>query len=231
YYAVMEIIEEKNLDFVGIKAQPELTENFVTMDITEAFLNDPYDWDGPHEPIVAATEADMDGALTMQILKHLTNQPVLFADVRHYDRDDNFFDLCNSGSHPTWFASRSSIPEENLKKVQFYPEGFYFPAGGASVQHIAAPGDVTIARLFRTAGDYWMAIIPAEFLEFSPQKARAKAEATQKEWPHAFARFKVSPREFLAEYDSNHCHAVYGDWVEELIIVCEILGIDYVVYE
>lgn len=47
------------------------------MDVAEAFLNDPYDWDGPHEPIVAATESDMDGALTMQIFKLLTGFPVL----------------------------------------------------------------------------------------------------------------------------------------------------------
>ena len=44
----------------------------VHRDVAEAFLNDPYDWDGPHEPIVAATESDMDGALTMQIFKLLT---------------------------------------------------------------------------------------------------------------------------------------------------------------
>ena len=56
---------EYRLDFSGIKAQPELTNTFCTMDVTEAFLNDPYDWDGPHEPHVCATEADMDGALTM----------------------------------------------------------------------------------------------------------------------------------------------------------------------
>ena len=42
------------------------------MDLAEAFLNDMYDWDGAHEPIVAATESDMDGALTMQLFKHLT---------------------------------------------------------------------------------------------------------------------------------------------------------------
>ena len=41
------------------------------MDLAEAFLNDPYDWDGPHEPIVAATESDMDGALTMQLFKDI----------------------------------------------------------------------------------------------------------------------------------------------------------------
>src|SRR3712207_7175000 len=42
----------------------------------EAFLNDPYDWDGPKEPHVCATEADMDAALTMQLLKGLSDTPV-----------------------------------------------------------------------------------------------------------------------------------------------------------
>jgi len=50
------------------KGQPELTTHFATMDVAEAFLNDPYDWEGAKEPFICATEVDMDGALTMQIL-------------------------------------------------------------------------------------------------------------------------------------------------------------------
>ena len=46
YHAVRELIAEWDLDFVGIKGQPELTNSFCTMDLTEAFLNDPYDWEG-----------------------------------------------------------------------------------------------------------------------------------------------------------------------------------------
>ena len=83
YYGLRKIIADKKLDFVGIKAHGDLTDRYVTMDIAEAFLNDPYDFDGPKEPIVAATESDMDGALTMQLFKLLTGKPVLFADVRH----------------------------------------------------------------------------------------------------------------------------------------------------
>src|SRR6266550_3308851 len=71
YYAMRELIDEWHLDFSGIKGQPELTNHFATMDITEAFLNDPYDWDGPKPTHVTATEADMDAALTMQLLKGL----------------------------------------------------------------------------------------------------------------------------------------------------------------
>ena len=38
----------------------------------------------------------------------------------------------------------------NLLNVEFRPEGFYYPAGGPSVYHIARPGEVTLARLTRS---------------------------------------------------------------------------------
>ena len=230
YYACLEINREKSIDFFGVKAQPEMTDNFTTEDIIDAFANDPYDFDGPKEPVVCATEADMDGALTMEIFKHVTGEPVLFADVRHYDAADNFFDLCNSGAHATFFAGRSKRPEDNLRKVHFWPEIFYFPAGGASVMHFAQPGEVTLARLTRRNGKYWMAIMPAEFVLFDEATNWKKAEATTREWPHAFARLKVSADEFLATYDSNHTHGCYGNWVEELVAVSKMLRIDYHLY-
>ncbi len=230
YHAIQRIAKENELDFAGIKGQPELTNNFVTTDVAEAFMNDPYDWEGPHEPFVLATEADSDGALTMQILKTIAKTPVLFADVRHYDIKDNFFDLCNSGEHATYFAAKSFDPKDNLKHVELYPESFYFPAGGASVRHIAAPGRVTLARLARRNERYWMAILPAEFLDFGEEKNEAKAKATQTEWPHAFVRLEVSAEEFLSTYDSNHIHGVYGDYVKELVDFCKVARIDYKIY-
>ena len=58
----------------------------------------------PHEPIVAATESDMDGALTMQIFKLLTGSSVLFADVRHYDKENNvwFFSIGHQAAIPAY---------------------------------------------------------------------------------------------------------------------------------
>jgi L-fucose isomerase len=230
YHAVRELIAEWDLDFVGIKGQPELTNSFCTMDLTEAFLNDPYDWEGPHEPIVCATEADSDGALTMEIFKEIAGTPVLFADVRHYDAEGDFWDMVNSGEHATYFAAKSFDPKVNLAKVKLLPENFYFPAGGAAVFHVAAPGAVTLGRLTRKNGKYWMAILPADFLSFSGKETLAKVQATQTEWPHAFTKLKVSPERFIATYSSNHIHGVYGDYVEELKWVCKILNMEAEVY-
>lgn len=227
YYVMRSLIDEWNLDFSGIKAQPELTNNFATMDITEAFLNDPYDWDGPKETHVCATEADMDGALTMQILKSLSGTPVLFADVRHYHHDLDIWDLCNSGQHATWYAARSEDPLENMRHVNLYPEDFYFPAGGASVQHLAAPGDFTFARLTRLGDRYRMQVLRGRLESFDPETNERLMRASTFVWPHAFARFEARADEILSRYGSNHTHAVPGDHVASLREVCRLLDVDF----
>ena len=227
YYVMRELIEEWNLDFSGIKAQPELTNNFCTMDITEAFLNDPYDWDGPKETHVCSTEADMDAALTMQILKHLSGTPVLFADVRHYHADRGIWDLVNSGQHATWFAARSDDPAENMRHVHLYPEVFFFPAGGASVQHLATDGDFTFARLTRLDGNYRMHVLRGAFETYDSETNEDLMSQSTYKWPHAFARFDATAEEFLSRYGSNHIHAIPGNHVEELKLVCKLLDVDY----
>lgn len=227
YYVMRLLIDEWNLDFCGIKAQPELTNNFATMDVTEAFLNDPYDWDGAKEPIVCATEADMDGALTMQLLKSLSATPVLFADVRHYHHDLDIWDLCNSGQHATWFASRSDDPIENMRQVNLYPADFYFPAGGASVQHLAAAGDFTFARLTRLNQRYRMQVLRGRLETFDEATNERLMRASTYVWPHAFARLETTAEEFLGRYGSNHIHAVPGDHVQPLREICRLLDVDF----
>ncbi len=226
YYGAIDLIEEFGYDFCGIKGQRELTEHFATADVAEAFLNDPYHPDGTPKPsIVCATEADSDAALTMQIFKHLMGTPVLFADVRHYHADLGLWDLCNSGEHATYFAGHSTDPTVNLAKTEFRPQGFYFPAGGAAVYHVAAPGPVTLARLTRRAGRYRMVALRAEFADLGT-RAHEVAAISQDNWPHAFARFSCTPDAFIQSFNCNHIHGVYGDCLAELQGVCDVLGVE-----
>lgn len=227
YHAMQELIAEWNLDFCGIKAQPELTQYFCTMDITEAFLNDPYDWEGPKQPTICATEADMDGALTMQILHRISGTPVLFADVRHYHADLDVWDLCNSGQHATWFAARSDDAAENLRSVDLYPEEFYFPAGGAAVHHLAAAGEFTFARLTRTAGRYRLQVLPGRIEDLGSETSERIMRSSTYVWPHALARFEVSEQEILGRYGCNHIHAIPGSHVETLQSVARLLDVDF----
>ncbi|MDZ7262760.1 MAG: hypothetical protein ONB05_11740, partial [candidate division KSB1 bacterium] len=58
YLAMKQVNEEKGFDFCGLKGQRELTEYVCLGDVPEMLMNDPYDWNGPKEPVVCATEAD-----------------------------------------------------------------------------------------------------------------------------------------------------------------------------
>ncbi len=227
YYATLDLIEDYRYDFCGIKGQRELTEHYATADVAEAFLNDPYGPDGSAKPsIVCSTEADCDAALTMQIFKHLTQTPVLFADVRHYHKDLDVWDLCNSGEHATYFAAKSLEPEVNLASTEFRPQGFYFPAGGAAVYHLAAPGPFTLGRLTRSDGVYRMTALSAELIDLGDQGEEVAA-LTQDNWPHAFARFRCSPESFIEHFHCNHIHGVYGNVLSELELVCWTLGVEF----
>lgn len=222
YEATKEIVNKNSLDFIGVKCHYEMSRNYCTQCISAAFFNDPYDWDGPKEPFVFACEADSDGALTMQILKLLSNEPVAFMDIRYYDKEYNVMVFCNCGSQSTYFAGLSSNYKDNLKNVELFPCLKIYSGGGAHVSFITKPGKATIARLNRYKDKYKMDIIPAEFVDLPKEKM---AETT-KEWPHVFANIGFDYNIFLERFDANHCHAIYGDHIEELKIICKMLKIE-----
>lgn len=223
YEALKKLIEKHEYDFVGVKCHYEMSGHYCTQCISAAFCNDPYDWDGSKEPVVYACEADCDAALTMQILKLITHKPVIFMDVRHYDKDYDVMVFCNCGSQSTYYAEGSDNFEDNLKKVKLYPALPIYAGGGCHVNCMTHPGKATIARLNRNGSEYRMTIIPTEFVALPEEKM---AETT-KEWPHVFAKLPFDHNIFLENFDANHCHAVYGDHVEELKIICSMLGIEY----
>jgi L-fucose isomerase len=222
YEATKHLIKKNGFDFIGVKCHYEMSRHYCTQCLGQAFINDPYDWDGPKEPVVFACEADSDGALTMQVLKMLTGDPVIFMDVRHWDADYGVMVFCNCGSQSTWYAACSDDPKENLKHVTLYPCLEIYAGGGAHVNLMTKPGQATIARLNRTEDRYRMDIILTEFVELP----REKMAETTEEWPHVFAKLPFDHQIFLDEFDANHCHAVYGDHVEELKMICGMLGVD-----
>jgi len=222
YEAIKQIIRDHDFDFIGVKCHYEMSRHYCTECLAAAFCNDPYDWDGPKEPVVMACEADSDAALTMQILHLLSDDPVIFMDVRHYDKDEDVMVFCNCGSQSTWYAGRSDDPAENLKNVTLYPCLSIYAGGGAHVNCMTKAGKATIARLNRTEDKYRMTIIPAEFVELD----REKMKETTEEWPHVFAKLPMDHKIFLDRFDANHCHAIYGDWTQELEMICRMLNID-----
>ena len=144
-------------------------------------------------------------------------------DVRHYDSEYNVMVFCNCGSQSTYYATGTDDYKRNLAKTTLYPALEMYAGGGCHVNLMTAPGHATIARLNRKEGkiqddDYTRQILW--------NCLREKMAETTEEWPHVFARLPFDHQIFLDKFDANHCHAVYGDKVEELKMICEMLEID-----
>jgi L-fucose isomerase len=231
YLAMQKVNEENGFDFCGLKGQRELTEYVCLGDVPEMLMNDPYDWRGPKEPTVCATEADAYAAITMQALKYISGGlPTLFMDVRLYHPELDIWDWCNSGNHASWYASRSWDAKENFKKITFHPAlEFYFKAGGASVEFDAAPGKMTFARLGLWYEKLYMVITPGEVVDLPEKDRKALNAQTNPTWPDVHARLECSFDGFLATFPANHAQGVPGDLVKPLTYYCEIAGITPVI--
>jgi len=227
YLSVRKVNEEKGFDFCGIKGQRELTEYVCLADVAEMLLNDPYDWRGPKEPTVCATEADAYAAITMQLLKYVSGGlPTLFMDVRLYHPDKDIWDFCNSGNHASFYAQRSFDPKDNFKHITLYPAlEFYFKAGGASVFFDAGPGELTFARLGLWDDKPYLVMAKGEVVDLPEDERKKIDDQTDPTWPHVHARLFCDYEEFIDLFPSNHILAVAGDHLESLKYLSEIAGI------
>ena len=143
-------------------------------------LNDTADWEQrDKKPLICATECDGNGALTMQLMHHLTGTPVLFADLRHYHEQEDLYDLVNSGQHAPWFAKRSRDFRRNWRECHIRPASeFYFRGGGGSVQSYAAPAPkVTFGRIVRRNGRFVMHVFTGAFVALAACEGGAAREA------------------------------------------------------
>lgn len=221
YLATKSIVRDYELDFVGIKCQPEMSNGYALQCLNVALLNDPYDADGPKEPVACSCEADHDGALTMQILKLLSGgEPTNLNDIIQSTEQD--MTLVNCGSMATWFASYSDDPAENLRKVRMVPHSFG-EAGGGTTQLVCAPESLTLARLCRKGDTYWLGTL------IGKSEWRDRNTVGEALWsrPLLFSHIAIDKRRFLRDFGSNHLHAVRGHHTQELKELCGLLEIQF----
>jgi len=68
----------------GFQGQRQWTDFYPNCDFAESLLNSSFDWEGPRESYILATENDTLNGVSMLFSKLLTNTPQIFADVRTY---------------------------------------------------------------------------------------------------------------------------------------------------
>ena len=116
----------------------------------------------------------------------------------------------------------SNDPVENLAKVRIVPSIKKYAGGGAHVEFVFAEGPLTMARLGRTPDGYHLVIAKAEAVDLPIQEM----EGANPGWPHAFLRLDVPPDKLIEKLPANHVHVIDGDYTEELVKFCQIMGIE-----
>jgi len=225
YLATKRIIEDNELDFCGVKCQPEMSNGYCLQCLNVALTNDPYDADGPKEPVACSCEADADGALTMQILKLLSgNAPTSLNDIAIIT--DRAMTLANCGAMATAFAACAPTPEANLARVELVPHNFGEAGGAATCFTVPAGQRMTFARLFRQKDQYLLGMLSGTTVE----KDRAAQSPAMQVRPLIFADINIDSQRFLSTFGSNHLLAVEGDLIGELTAFAGMLGIEAINY-
>jgi L-fucose isomerase len=231
YLANKDINEEQGLDFIAVKCMTELSDHYVPQCLSAALMPGPFDAEGEKRSCSMSCEADGDGALTMEMLKLVSGGgATLFGDVSHLDEGKKTLYIPNCGGMCAWFAGRSDDAAENLGRIELRPS--VRPGGGATTYFTAAPGPLTLARLYRVAGKYRMAILPGETVALTDGELSAFiAERGSHQLPTAFVRVEADPGRFIDEFGSNHISGVAGEWARELLFLCDMLDIEPVVMD
>lgn len=208
-------------------------------DAMESFFNSTFDHNGRKVPTPFATEADVQGMLTMLFFSALTGgNPPLFMDFRkvwenwelealvnrlgiEVNRDETWFqkglvDGDNSGSAALdWAASPNASIGEIMSKVRMpLADSGYFPGMGNSVSYVSPGGLKGIAgRLTYSSlsGLFSMSWDEAETAEVPADVAAALCQQTTAEWPHTFVIPKYATMNEYKHYPpANHFHMIQG---------------------
>ena len=223
-------------------------------DAMESLFNSTFDHNGPKAPLPFATEADVQGLLTMLFMTYLSGgNPPLFMDFRKVWEGWEIKELAsksgikvnpkaeyikkglvdgdNSGSAAfDWAGKPGSTVKQLMSKIAMplADEG-YFPGGGNSVTFMTPAGIEGIAgRLAYSSLNNKFSLIWDQAKTVSvPKKLESKmVNLTNWNWPHTFVVPKYAS---MAEYKqfapANHFHMTWDLPVARLQYWMDLTGI------
>ena len=223
-------------------------------DAMESLFNSSFDHNGPKAPLPYATEADVQGLLTMLFMTYLSGgNPPLFMDFRKVWEGWEIKELArkngikvnpraeyivkglvdgdNSGSASLdWAGKPGSTVKQLMSRIAMplADEG-YFPGGGNSVTYMTPAGIEGIAgRLAYSALNNKFSLIWDEAKTASvPKKLETKmVNLTNWNWPHTFVVPKyASMAEYKQYAPANHFHMTWDLPVSRLQYWMDLTGI------
>jgi L-fucose isomerase len=224
-------------------------------DVMESLFNSTFDHEGRKAPLPYATEADVQGLLTMLFMTYLSGgNPPLFMDFRKVweaweikdlaekiglkslDKKADWYnkglvDGDNSGSAAFDWAQK---PGASIKKIMDsvgmpLADPGYFPGGGNSVTFVTPAGIEGIAARCAYSsvnGLFSMIWDEAHTTEVPEKLCRAMCDLTTPTWPHTFVVPKYASMVEYKQYPpANHFHMTWELPVARLQYWMDLTGV------
>jgi len=224
-------------------------------DVMESFFNSTFDHTGAKAPLPYATEADVQGLLTMLFMTYLSGgNPPLFMDfrkvweaweikalaeklgIKKLDTSADWYtkglvDGDNSGSAAfDWAASPGATVKQIMERVSMpLADEFYFPGGGNSVTFMTPAGIKGVAARMAyssLSGLFSLIWDEAETTEVPEELGKAMCNLTTPTWPHTFVVPKYASMVEYKQYPpANHFHMTWNLPVARLQHWMDMLGV------
>jgi len=260
YLIVRDLIADLNAVGGGFMSQLEWGSDLrgtplPVADVMESLFNSTFDHQGAKAPLPYATEADVQGLLTMLFMTYLSGgNPPLFMDfrkvweaweikelaakigIKNLNKKADFYskglvDGDNSGSASFDWAQ---APGASVKKIMdsislpLADEG-YFPGGGNSVTFMTPAGIEGIAGRMAyssTTGLFGMIWDEAYTTEVPAKLGKAMCQLTTPSWPHTFVVPKYASMVEYKQYPpANHFHMTWNLPVARLQHWMDLTGV------
>ncbi len=215
YVAHKKLVKEHNIDFDGVKCVFELSDNYCSPCVGQCMMQT--------NGFITACCGEPKGALTMYIMRILSDEPIFQADVEAVDISKKIVRMVSCGSAPINMGNTSNTAKSD-KFVEKPPmEG---EAGGICLDIEAKPGKVTFARISKIKDRYVMHISKGEVFKDTYNERK---ETGWPSMPYAALKLDGDPEKFIQNLRSQYMHFCYGDLTGELIEVCNLLDIETII--
>ncbi len=259
YLIVRDLMAELNAVGGGFMSQLEWGSDLrgiplPVADVMESLFNSTFDHNGSKAPLPYATEADVQGLLTMLFMTWLSGgQPPLFMDFRKVweaweikelaakiglknpDKKADWYnkglvDGDNSGSASfDWAALPAAKVKQIMDRIAMpLADEFYFPGGGNSVTFMTPAGIEGIAgRLaFNSNSGFGLIWDEAKTTQVPAKLGQAMCNLTTPTWPHTFVVPKYASMVEYKQYPpANHFHMTWNLAVARLQYWMDLTGV------
>ena len=209
---------------VSVQCHKELSSEYgVTPCLIPAFVPFPENHRGAKRAIPTTCEGDLKSLITSILLHYISpDTPVHFGDLRELNHAPNLVVISNCGASSVYYAANSAVANEVLPYITLQKQ--IFGVSGSSVTFKGkALSAVTVARLCRVNGQYWMHLGSGKAIDVSDTMMNNRKWA--KEWPTVAIDLGISTRDFARVAASNHYCLIPGDHTHPLQAACLQAGI------